>query len=341
MYVLAKILAIITRHDRYFPTFNWEEKNWTHNTFRAFEYTFGRRVEVRKESKAYANRDINGHNRYEIKLFSLEAITRHFEERVRAKMRVKYRYRMVVPVLQTSSGFRIPSSPYLLAIALDTSNKASVNSTSTTVTLLYTTTGANPWMGAGAAINVSGDVITDFTYNSASATLLGKGGNTAGQWGYYFYKFNPSTGANNAVLTRSNSTSDTFGFGLETFSGVPSTVLDSSNTGTYAGGATTCTISTTVVAANCWLAGYMIKNRTPSAGAQTTIRQTGCAGFADDTLYDSNGTVGTGSQAQTLTSIAEPAGGANSPMFVVSLNPVGAAVDTIVTHNFSLLGVGQ
>ncbi len=341
MYLLAKIIAVLTRRDRYFPDFEWAQENWTHNTFRAFEYVFGRFVGRRNESSAWSYVDEDGVQHTGVTYHSYEAKITHFEQEVRKTISEWASIRVTVPMLQTTAGFPIPASPFLFAIAFDTSNKSSVNDTNLTQTLSYTVTGANPWIGSGAGINTLGDIITGLTYNSVSNTQLAKFGNSAGQWDYYFYLFNPSTGANNATLTRSLSTLDTWGFTIESFSGVASSALDSSNTATLAGGETTKTVTTTVVAANCWLAGYFGGNRAATAGAGTTIRQSATPAFWDGCSADSNGTVGTGSQSLVVTCAAEPGGSAGTGLFIVSLNPLGAAVATVVSRNLNLLGVGQ
>lgn len=59
-------------------------------------------------------------------------------------------------------------------------------------------------------------------------------------------------------------------------------------------GHTSWSLSTTVVASNCWLvAGMVDDSNAPTAGSGTTMRQNSASGYGG---FDSNGTVSTGSQ---------------------------------------------
>ncbi len=93
------------------------------------------------------------------------------------------------------------------------------------------------------------------------------------------------------------------------------------------------TLSTTVVASNCWLfslyeaSGSGANNNT--AGTGTTIRET----IASSSIGDSNGVVGTGSQSMGWVGARTNSGG-----IILSIAPVGAIGAT--ANNLSLVGVG-
>lgn len=138
---------------------------------------------------------------------------------------------------------------------------------------------------------------------------------------------NPPTGAQTITAVPNIGTSVII---VSSFNGVDQTnPVDSS--ASLALGATTSSpqlLTTTVVNANCWLVGGT--NETSSntvAGIGTTRRQLD--------LFDSNGTVGTGSQSLQVTFSGTQA----MAWVVASLKPAGAAAASFPFK--TLLGVGK
>jgi hypothetical protein len=139
----------------------------------------------------------------------------------------------------------------------------------------------------------------------------------------------PASGANNVVIT-STGGSIVIGSDAASYTGAAQTGQPDSSATNTATAANSLTVSTTVVASNCWLVGFFKKNSGgafDSAGAGTTAR-VNTAGLM---MADSNGTVGTGSQSLIanyvsgnfsgiIMSIAEAsAGGANQPRNFLSM----------------------
>ncbi len=208
-----------------------------------------------------------------------------------------------------------------MAIAIDATSQGVGNPVSS-ITVSHTCTGANLFLAV--LVNIAqGDLIVSITYpKGATPTALTLANKTSPNGGagaelYLYYMVAPDTGANNIVVVVTGT--DAVRVAAASYTGVSQGAIDSSNTGV--GNSGTLTAATTVVASSCWLvgAGYSDTGVTLVAGAQTFVRKipTGNAYIA---LLDSNGTVGTGSQALTATS--------NSGLWnmnVLSVAPVAAA----------------
>lgn len=216
-----------------------------------------------------------------------------------------------------------------MAIAFDTS-AALTRVTGTSLTQSYTNNGDLLVVQAGTV----GDLISGVTYNGVSMTQLTKVQNAnLGSWIYMFYLIAPATGANNIVISHT-------GVGLiegnaASYSGTnQSSFPDSSNTNRGTG--TSFSTSTTVVASNCWLVGFLDNDNTATTGTSNWTKRQEQTDFVL-TLADSNGTVGTGSQTQSGTI----GGSANWGMITASFAPPAPVVATATGHFLSLMGVGS
>lgn len=201
-----------------------------------------------------------------------------------------------------------------MAIAFDKADSALGNS-STTATVALAAVAANE-TAIIFAWNDSATTFSSVTVNGSSSgvTQIGSVFTEAGgdQWRAY-YLYNPSTSSVNYTVTVTGADPYCRIF-VELFSGTASDPTDSSNSGAVS--STTLTLSTTVVASNCWLvsAARRLNNGTLSAGTGSTLRdQANVANI----VGDSNGTVGTGSQSMSwnLTESGPMAG------FIVSIKP--------------------
>lgn len=222
MRILAKILALLTLHDRYFPEIEWSENSWTHNAFRTYEMLFGRRVGIRPEMTVQAVSDENGlHVTYAC--HSWEAVFALTETYIRETLAsLKFQpIRIYIPVLMTPQGFPMIASPYIFAIAHDVSANSGAQSNSSPWTYSHTCTGANltftanfRWWSNGGTQSVSSIV-----YNSVALTLIATQDNESptNYKSSAYYLANPSTGANTFTLTFS---AGTYGIvGTTSFSG--------------------------------------------------------------------------------------------------------------------------
>lgn len=225
--------------------------------------------------------------------------------------------------------------PCEAAIALDaTAGSTAVNNT--TISWNHVVSGSDRILWAAHVINSASDLDTSCVFNTTETmSLAAKFLNVPESinYTYLYYLVAPSTGTHAIVCTTSSSI-------LQEGSSVSYTGAkqtgqpDSTNTG-GSGAATSFTLSTTVVATNCWLVGVLRDNGAgPSAGTGTTLRVT--FGTFAAIQVDSNGTVGTGSQSlQATVGVAAAWSGIVASM---------AAVDSVTgppVGSLMLLGVGR
>ncbi len=197
-----------------------------------------------------------------------------------------------------------------MALALDTST------TSTLGTYSHTCTGSDLILFVGVNGDTT-DTLTSITYNGVSMTIISKVQVPGDRWDYLYALVGPATGAHNVVISGASfHASAAVSYTGASQTGQP----DSFNTGTVTGN-TVITVSTTVVAANCWLIMWgSVDGGTMAAGTGTTFRNGSLAGgYA---MFDSNGTVGTGSQSLQFNTGAT---NGNKAGVIASFKPVAPA----------------
>lgn len=331
---LVILVATITQHPRQLikpgVDFKWSSKSWVHNVFRLYEYIFGRRDGIKAEMTVDQLRGI-------VVCHSWESVFAFAETYVRELLHFRFwkPVHIWVPVLMTPQGIPVFASPYLFAIAWDTAVNANIPSGAATVSITWnhTITGSNTYASVATlqAVEASDD-ITAFTWNT-TGTLTKIGGQRMPSADRFSGLWNikaPATGTNAFLVTF---TGNFMACTSSSYSGTNQTSQpDSSNAGTIAA-TTTINPTTTVVAANCWLVG-MLSNNNVNIVSTTNTSRTGNNVF-NMNLIDSNGIVGTGSQALNGTG-ANATGGWG---FVVS--SVAPFTASVVNPVFiTLLGVG-
>lgn len=292
------LMAQVSFSNREIITMEWSDRSIVHNAFRIYEYLFGRREGIRRESSASAGY-IDGELVVKYKFFTLESLLVYGEGVVREFFEKEW-----IPIRIVELRFAIPNSQLQIPfISFAIANESATNGSSAgsaTVTYSYAISGSNRYIaisGAGDG-TISG---SSASYNSVPATGL-----TITQWipavrgSNLFFLANPTTGTNNVSVTMTGATATTWSVAANYSGAQQTTPPDSSNFGTGTA-VSTYTLATTVVGSNCWLIAAVAGTRpTASAGAQTFIR----ALWNSDNetmMLDSNGTVGTGSQALTTT----------------------------------------
>ena len=335
--ILPYILAFLTQHPRYLPEIEWSSNSWTHNIFRVYEMIFWRRYGIKAEMSSYIKKDgtvIYAVHSFESACAFVEMYIRKFLSSFKLAP-----FRIYVPMLQTPQGMSVFASPYLFSVAFDAAvNTGGTwwNSAQTTITLSHTCTGSNRLLIGGVVVyNAAGVAIRradTATYNSVSMTkerfIDGvTDGAAAGTETSLWRLVAPATGANSisVALSVSNIYQE---ISASSYTGVNQTTpIDSSNTGQSASSGnsavTSISLSTTVVAASCWLVGYVwSRGSAPAVVSGTTQRTANASAFS--TVGDSNGTVGTGSQtlSWTTSSGAWPGG------VIVSIAPVLVNINT-------------
>lgn len=295
--------------NRYRPDFEWGP-SIVSNCFRAFEMFFGRRFGIRKETATWFR---NGkvrrtHYTWESRLAHIEtAIREWFWKLSYVRVRVAY--------LDTGTGMRFPVG-YSFAIALDVSNKTVFGASPETVS--HTITGSNPILFSSVGtlndtLNALSQNGTSFLANQVNKTSFPGGGRVGC---YLHWIAGPTSGTFSCGSSSGNLGGMTVSYSGASQTGIPDS---SAETETVASGAS-LTMTTTVVAANCWLvaAECDASGASYTGGAGTTLRQTDANGF---TLSDSNATVGTGSQSL----VVNMGTNSNRGGVVASFAPAGAA----------------
>jgi len=141
-----------------------------------------------------------------------------------------------------------------MPIAFDAAAQSS-NTGASSLTYSHTVTGSNTILFVGATMD-DGDNLTGITYGGAAMTLIDKisGGISANHYIYLYYLINPSTGANNVVISRSTSTGFLGGFSTSYTGAKQTGVPDASNKTAYAAASQTqITTGVTTVVDNCWI----------------------------------------------------------------------------------------
>lgn len=202
----------------------------------------------------------------------------------------------------------------------------------TSFTQSHTCTGSNLFLTVWLIIGNSSDIVTGITYNGISMTRAKAHLNVSVSGGYlYCYVLaNPSTGANNVVVSASTTMTSIICY-IQSYTGV----RQSNTTDSFAEGnkptSTTFSISTSVVASGCWLVcGTRDDSGNSSAGSGTTKISSLSAGFGQQ-LWDSNGTVSTGTQSLNMSNASS---GTNWDGIIISIAPY------VPTNNLQLLYVG-
>jgi len=210
-----------------------------------------------------------------------------------------------------------------MAIAFDATTYGGF-ATATSLTFAHTVTGSDTLLLVGVQGDSATDAITGVTYNAVGMTLVAKIQHSppTGRWIYLFRLAGAATGAHNVVISSSGSIFIQ-GFAAS-YTGVDQTTpIDSFNSGNSAAGQTTYTISTTVVGSNCWLASFFNLFSGVAgpltAGTGSTRRATD-TNFTSAALFDSNGTVASGSRSMQVNWTSVDSGAA----VICSFAPVAA-----------------
>ncbi len=311
-----RIMFFLTRKDRYSPNFVFEENSLFYNVFRLYELVFWRKSGIRAEVSMTRTKEgyvYYAFHTWEAALVNIEGWVRNWFKNFKLAP-----FRVYIPQIATPQS-AVFTSPYLFAIAFDTSGNNYQNAT-TTASVSLSTSGSNRF-AAIFTLTGGGNRFSSLTVGGVAATAVVDAFNPFGTnflYGRYFVA--PPTASTAYTLTTTNNADDQE-IGVLTYSGcAQSGQVDSSNTGT---GSPNLMLSTTVVASNCWLVSCARNSAgAASASTGTTLRQAGTSLATGD----SNGTVPTGAQP-----LAWTAGGGTTGGIIFSIAPF---VATPVNSNF-------
>lgn len=331
---LSRLLATITQKPRYFPTIEWSSVSWTHNTFRAFEYLFGREYGIRRESRVSTDNQ-DGKMVVSYRFYTAEAFLAHTEAAIRHLFsKTKQQFEWVqVPQFRlinagtTQNPIKVPA--FVFSIAFDASSGPANPAPATSVTLSHTCTGTDRVLTVGVNINDAADTLSGDTYNGTTMTEVPIGSTNIPsgprrQRAYLHYLVNPPTGAHDIVATASGSCSNAFVVTAHSYTGVDQTTpCNISSKGETSSNVTSISATGTTTVDDCWAVsigdGYQGFD---TSGTNNTLR-TG-------TMGDSNGSVGTAGSKTTSGGYSGTAG----PMAIVSIFIAPAAGGASVNSGF-------
>lgn len=229
-----------------------------------------------------------------------------------------------------------------MAIAFNSFSSATTatNSGSTTLSFSHTVSGTNTILIVCADLerNLS-QTVTGVTYAGVSMVALYAQSFGGGRYSGFYYLINPTTGANNVVISISATTTFRLIGAATSYSGVSQSGFPDAQGITDQSAGTVSSISTSVTTTknNSWLIGATCVGSAPSAGTNTTSRGTQ---IGDDTIimHDSN-TAETppGLYSQNINQSPASFGW----QFVASMAPVAPPTNGNFLNFLTLLGVGQ
>lgn len=318
MKILPYILATLTQHNRQKVTIQWSQDSIAYNIFRVWEYVFWRREGIRAETSIAFTKEgeVYAHHSWESFFVALEEYIRTF----------RVPFKVWVPILHTTQNMPVFGSPYLFAIAFDTST-ITTRGTASPRTVTMTSAGSNRicLFGTSTDNSANADPITSVTYNGTSATEIGRawltgfGGNDT-----LWYLINQSTTASATININHTGGFNTEGF-IQSYSGAAQTGQPDNFIAASSSSTTSYTQALTPVVSNCWFV-WQVDNRngTISGGTNTTLRQSdGGNGIA---MGDSNGAASTGGVSFSMT--VTQSGASTWVGVMASIAPVGAAAAT-------------
>ena len=329
----------LTREQRYRPEMEWSH-SLVFNAFRLYEQIFWRREGIRAESTVSTCKDgtvVQAFHSWEASFMAVE-----FYIRGLLKFRGRVPVKIWIPILYTPQGMPVFASPYLFAIATDTTAQGQITGGGTTLSVAQNVSGSNRIIITGfQTFSASGDIVSTIKYHSVSETRLNIKtlGGTGSQRIYFYYLIAPDTGNNNIDVTLSSGASFNIAYMVSaSYSGVSqSGYPDAQSSGTALTNADVVGTVTTV-ANNAWpvqLTGSDDDN-SATAGAGTTIRIASSAATNPSRLSiaDSNGpktpagsisltvqmSVTTGSTAYIIAAMAPVAAATPNSNFFMFMN---------------------
>lgn len=287
-----KLAALITGKPRQVIQLEWADSpSFSYNTFRAYEYIFGRREGIRFEMSSNSFGVVQFHT-WESAIVWMESKIRQFKLPV---FSIKKVYLPQLSFIGVQDALPNKTAPYVFAIALDTS-AVGTETNNTGQSWTHVCTGTNRMLIVGnVAEGQNTDPYSNMTYNSVAMTAI-PGQASTGRYIKMWSQGNPSSGS---AFTIQPTLTSQFNQGASiSYSGCAATT-DGDN---RASGTSAVSVSVTVTpntAGNndwvTWFAQAVGGNFSVSTGI---VRQTGGAPMA---MGDSNATVSSAGYTQTVT----------------------------------------
>lgn len=325
--IFTKMMAVITRHDRqYKERLETVDNSIVFNVFRLYEYIFGRRSGIRKESETYIVNGIVVN-----KFYSIEASLIYIESIIRKVVKdstLGFKF-VPIPIIQfvdVPINLVYKKPIFVCAIAYDNFHDQVIGSPEFTkaVSFSFTTAGSDRGMLVGAQVQQASYYTTGFTYNGVSSTVVDTQKNgTNNEYVGLYYLTNPASGTNTCIL-QATSNSYMYPFTVS-FSGVHQTSMLNTSAKNQANSVASISVSPTTTVDNCWAVSF-VRNDTGTVTSSTNYTVRGASNSFR--LGDSNGTVGTAG-SKTIT-----ASGTTGKMAIVTAMIAPSASSPAVNSNF-------
>lgn len=321
--------------------FKWSNQVWISNVFRLYEWIFGRAYgsngigdTIRAESSSSISFDVNGEAIVIQQFHTFEMFLVFVEMQLRSifsgKMLPKIK-KIYIPQLAPIGGYNLPGNiPYVFAIAFNATAQG-VSSSAGATNITWTHVMGSVSNGLLLCGGYGQSASTSATYNSVSMTLIRSQNGSPGPIIDSYYIVSPSSGSHSIVVNYSSTQG--LAWGSISYSGCAQTGVPDSNNGNQTNG-TSLSVSTTVVAPNCWIfgtCGHDINTNNVSFTTGTT-RQQATSTFQTIGVGDSNGTVGTGSQSFGATFAS-----GNATINIASFAPIGTVTTTAAAFLLNLI----
>ena len=336
---VANSLRLRWMKNRYKPKFERSKESIVFNVFRIYEQIFGRKRGIKCESHTEAYKDDDGNVVQYTRCYTLEATLCFIEARIREFFRtfkfVPIRIRIVAP--HPANGGTFPIGVFF-AIAFDSETLAQTI-TGTSLTFAHTTSGSDRLIliGGHDRSNTTTSV-TGVTYATVATTKITDIRVPSDRMITAWRLVAPATGANNVVVSSSDSTN--LRFSALSYSGVDQTSpIDGNNTASDAATTTGLSVSITTTSDNCWMVMFLKDNNggvTYSSSTGDALRLNTDGG--GHCVGDTNGAITpAGANAMAVTSGTT----SNRAVIAISIKPVPSVVAPTVTpqNNLAMLGV--
>lgn len=288
--ILPQLLAEITRKPRYKVVpgvdFTWAPNLWTHNIFRVLELIFwaggasevyGDRIYPSITTEVNDGIECAQAYTFEASVAVVEVMVRQALKTLRLpKIRKVYLPQLAFAGMPSMRSYQ--SVPYVFAIAFDNFTSYDGPGNENTSTFSHTNTGSNLFMVVHTRAVSGTETVTGTTYNAVSMTKSANlnVGVASNDNISFFYKAGPSSGANNVVVSSSNSNLENHR--AASYTGASQGAIDNTgSTNPGNSGATSLSLSITSVADNCWITAGLRNEAGDFTASVGTLRGAGNA----------------------------------------------------------------
>jgi hypothetical protein len=177
--IIPLLMIRATDAPRYQPVvgvdFVWSSDSWVHNIFRVYELIFWRKIGIRPEATSTALQNEDGTVAITHAFHTVEAALKYVENGIRNFFKLEWvPFRIYIPILVTTNGLPVFSSPYLFAIAFNAEkdNFGGPGTSLSTTSVSCATTNGLLVLAGFAGYNASGSVVNSMSCTDGTITII-------------------------------------------------------------------------------------------------------------------------------------------------------------------------